>query len=173
MADGGHGLVAALMFPSLFGLLLLGVPVAFALIVVSAAFGVLFFGGAIGLQLYGRLLDVTSGFALAAVPLFILMGAVLERSGIAERLFAAMRLWLGRLPGGLALAAMAMAGVFAAASGIVGAVEVVIGLMALPAMLRHGYDRGLACGTVCAGGSLGTIIPPSILCVIYGTVGQI
>ncbi|HET6522443.1 MAG TPA: TRAP transporter large permease subunit [Geminicoccaceae bacterium] len=171
MAEG-YGL-AALMFPALFGLLLLGIPVAFALIVVSFAFGALFFGDAIGLQLYGRVLDVTSGFALAAVPLFILMGAVLEKSGIALRLFAAMRLWLGRLPGGLALATMAMAGVFAAASGIVGAVEVVIGLMALPAMLRHGYDRGLACGTVCAGGSLGTIIPPSILCVIYGTVGQI
>ncbi len=161
------------MFPALFALVLLGIPVSFALIVVGAGFGLPFFGWSLGQQVLGRLLDVASGFAFAAVPAFILMGALLERAGIAERLFVAMRLWLGALPGGLAVATIAMAAVFAATTGIIGAVEVVIGLMAIGPMLRAGYERGLVAGTVAAGGSLGTIIPPSITCVVYGLIAQV
>ncbi len=161
------------MFPALFALVLLGIPVSFALIAVGAAFGLPFFGWSLGQQVLGRLLDVASGFAFAAVPAFILMGALLERAGIAERLFVAMRLWLGALPGGLAVATIAMATVFAATTGIIGAVEVVIGLMAIGPMLRAGYERGLIAGTIAAGGSLGTIIPPSITCVVYGLVAQV
>lgn len=166
-------MLAALMFPALFALVFLGVPVSFALIVVGAGFGLPFFGTSLGQQLLGRLLEVASGFAFASVPAFIFMGALLERSGIAERLFAAMRVRLGALPGGLAVATIAMAAVFAATTGIIGAVEVVIGMMAIGPMMRARYDRGLIAGTITAGGSLGTIIPPSVTSVIYGLVAQV
>ncbi len=169
----GDGSLAAWMFPVLFALVFLGVPVSFSLIATSAVFGFTFFGPALGQQMLGRLLDLNAGFAFAAVPAFIFMGSILERAGIAERLFAATQLWLGRLPGGLALAAIAMAAVFAATSGIIGAVEVVIGLMTAPIMARQRYERGLIAGTICAGGSLGTIIPPSVTCVIYGLIAQV
>jgi tripartite ATP-independent transporter DctM subunit len=170
MAEVG---LAAWMFPALFALVFLGVPVGFALIVTSAAFGWAFFGDLLGRQMYGRLTELAQGFAFAAVPAFIFMGAVLERAGIAERLFRAMQLWLGPLPGGLAVAAIAMAAVFAATTGIIGAVEIVIGLMAMPVMLAAGYHPRLVAGTITAGGSLGTIIPPSITAVIYGLVAQV
>lgn len=166
-------LIAALMFPALFVLVFLGLPVAFSLIAIAFFAGLFAFGELLPIQMFSRLIDASSSYSLAAVPLFIFMGSVLERSGIAERLFLAMQLWLGRLPGGLAVASIAMAGIFAAATGIVGAVEAVIGLMAIPPMLRYGYDKGLISGTICAGGSLGTMIPPSIVVIIYGAVGQI
>jgi tripartite ATP-independent transporter DctM subunit len=161
------------MFPALFALVLAGVPVGFALIATAAAFGFPFFLDLLPRQMYGRLTELASGFAFAAVPAFIFMGAVLERAGIAERLFEAMRIWLGRLPGGLAVAAIAMAALFAATTGIIGAVEIVIGMMAMPAMLKAGYDKRLVAGTIAAGGSLGTIIPPSITAVIYGLIAQV
>lgn len=166
-------LVPALMFPALFVLIFLGVPVAFALMVVACGAGYLFFGNAIGIQAFRFVDGVASTEILAAISLFIFMGAILERSGLAERLFNAMRLWLGGLPGGLAVATIAMCAVFAAATGIVGAVEILVGIMAIPAMMRLSYDKGLAAGTICAGGSLGTIIPPSILVVIYASLAQL
>ena len=152
----GDPSLAVWMFPALFALVLAGVPVGFALIATAAAFGWPFFEDLLPRQMYGRLTELASGFAFAAVPAFIFMGAVLERAGIAERLFEAMRIWLGRLPGGLAIAAIAMAAVFAATTGIIGAVEIVIGMMAMPAMLKAGYDNRLVAGTITAGGSLGT-----------------
>jgi tripartite ATP-independent transporter DctM subunit len=161
------------MFPALFALVLLGFPISFSLITIGALFGLPFFGWSLGQHVLGRLLDVASGFAFAAVPAFIFMGALLERAGIAERLFTASRLWLGALPGGLSIATISMAAVFAATTGIIGAVEVVIGLMAIGPMLRAGYERGLIAGTITAGGSLGTIIPPSITCVVYGLIAQV
>jgi tripartite ATP-independent transporter DctM subunit len=161
------------MFPALFALVALGIPIGFALIVTAAAFALPVFGELTGRQMFGKLAELSSSFAFAAVPAFILMGNILEKSGIAERLFAAMQLWLGRLPGGLAVATIAMAAVFAATTGIIGAVEVVIGLMAIPAMLARGYDKPLIAGTIAAGGSLGTIIPPSITAVIYGLTAQV
>jgi tripartite ATP-independent transporter DctM subunit len=168
-----EGALAAWMFPALFALVFAGVPVGPALIAVSAGFGYAFFGDALGRQMFGRLVELGSGFAFAAVPAFIFMGSVLERAGIAERLFRAMQLWLGSLPGGIAVATIAMAAVFAATTGIIGAVEIVIGLMAIPAMMRQRYDKSLVAGTICAGGSLGTILPPSITAVIYGLVAQV
>lgn len=166
-------LIASLMFPALFLFIFLGFPVAFSLIAVAAVAGTFAFGDVLPRQLFGKLLEVASSYALAAIPLFVFMGAILERSGIAERLFETMRLWMGRLPGGLALATMAMAGIFAATTGIVGAVEIVIGLMAIPVMRNYAYDKGLISGTICAGGSLGTMIPPSVTIIIYGSVAQI
>jgi tripartite ATP-independent transporter DctM subunit len=161
-----------LMFPVLFGLIFLGVHVAVALIITSFIFGYISFGEYAAMQLFGPVLQVASNFILAAVPLFILMGAILERSGVARRLFDALQIWLGRLPGGLALTTIAMCAVFAAAAGVVGAVEIVVGLMAIPAMRAYNYDRGLVAGTVCAGGSLGTMIPPSVVVVIYASISQ-
>ena len=170
MADGT---LAAWMFPALFALVFAGVPVGIALITAAAGFGYVFFGETLGRQMFGRLVELSSGFAFAAVPAFIFMGSVLEKAGIAERLFRAMQLWLGPLPGGIAVATIAMAAVFAATTGIIGAVEIVIGLMAIPVMMRQRYDKGLVAGTICAGGSLGTIIPPSITAVIYGLIAQV
>lgn len=166
-------LIASLMFPALFLFIFLGLPVSFSLIAVAAVAGTFVFGDVMPRQLFGKLLEVASSYALAAIPLFVFMGAILERSSIAERLFETMRLWMGRLPGGLALATMTMAGIFAATTGIVGAVEIVIGLMAIPAMMNYAYDKGLISGTICAGGSLGTMIPPSVTIIVYGSVAQI
>lgn len=163
---------AALMFPALFALILMGLPVAFALVIVSVGAGLMAFGLVGFNQLYGSFYSASTNFILSAIPMFILMGALLERSGIAERLFRVMNMWLGRLPGGLALATIAMGAVFAAAAGVVGAVEVMIGMMAIPAMQRARYDNKLIAGTICAGGSLGTMIPPSVIAVMYASLAQ-
>lgn len=165
-------LVAALMFPLLFGLILAGIPIAFSLAVVSAGAGLIAFGPNAFAQLYGSFYSAATNFILAAIPMFVLMGAILERSGIAERLFRVMQLWMSRLPGGLAVATIAMGAIFAAAAGVVGAVEVMIGMMAIPAMKRYRYDNSLIAGTICAGGSLGTMIPPSVIAVMYASLAQ-
>ncbi len=167
------GLTAALMFPALFLFIFLGMPVSFSLAAVALLFGIGTFGEAIGSIFFDRLLGISTASMLAAVPLFIFMGAMLERSAIAERLFRVMQIWLGFLPGGLAIATIAMSAVFAAATGIIGAVEAVIGMMAIPAMMKLGYNKGLISGTICAGGSLGTIIPPSVVVVVLGPVADV
>ena len=165
--------IPVIMFVALFGLVFLGLPVSLSLITISVVVGYIEFGDLIIRQLYGPILHTASNFILAAIPLFVFMGAILERSGIALRLFRALQLWLGWLPGGLAISTIAMCTVFAAASGVVGAVEIVVGMMAIPAMQRAGYNSGLTAGTICAGGSLGTIIPPSIVVVVYASIAQL
>lgn len=166
-------MLAALMFPCLFLFVFLGIPIAFALLVSAALFALPLFGDRVALQLYAGITQTASSFVLSAVPPFVFMGFMLERSGIAERLFEAMQMWLGRLPGGLSLATMAMAGFIAATTGIVGAVEVLIGVMAIPAMMSYGYSKSLISGVICAGGSLGTMIPPSLVVVIYASVANL
>jgi tripartite ATP-independent transporter DctM subunit len=163
----------ALMFPALFILIFLGVPVAFALIGVAFAFGVYAYGDLVGLQLFRFAWSVGANYILVAISLFVFMGAMLERSGIAEKLFEALRVWMGRLKGGLALATITMCAIFAAGTGIVGAVEVLVGLMAIPPMIKYGYNKDLISGTICAGGSLGTMIPPSIVVVIYAVQARL
>src|SRR5918997_519479 len=166
------GSLSLLMFPVLLFALFIGFPVAFAMMGVAFAFGYWAFGPSIIFQFIQKIDAMASNFVLAAVPLFIFMGAMLERAGIAERLFEAIHLWTRRLPGGLAIGTVLMCVVFAATSGVIGATETVVGLLAIPAMLRYGYDKGLICGTICAGGSLGTIIPPSVLAVVIGPVAS-
>ena len=161
------------LFPALLGVLFLGVPVAFALMGVAFVFGFFVFGDAAVYMYAHKVQDISSSHILAAAPLFIFMGAMLERSGIANKLFEAIHLWTRRLPGGLAIGTILMCVVFAASSGVVGATETVVGMLAIPVMMRHGYDRGLISGTICAGGSLGSIIPPSVLVVILATVGDL
>ena len=164
---------ALLMFPMLLVLLFFGFPVAFSLMGVALVFGIMRFGdAAIGLFV-AKVDDVASNYVLGAVPLFIFMGSLLERSGVAERLFEAIHMWTRRLPGGLAIGTVMLCVVFAASTGIVGATETVVGLLAIPVMLRYAYNKSLISGTICAGGSLGTIIPPSVVVVILGPVADV
>lgn len=157
-----------LMFPAVLASIFVGFPVAFSLMGISLLFGLIGFGTSAPAMLIGRVWDVANNYVLAAVPLFVFMGTMLESSGIAKRLFEAMIQWTGRLRGGMAIGTVIMCTIFAAATGIIGASEVVIGLLAIPAMLARKFHKGLICGTICAGGSLGTIIPPSVVIVVYG-----
>lgn len=165
--------IGFMMFPALMVLILLGFPIALSMILVAVGFGLLQFGDGAVYQIISKIDDVTSHSVLAAVPLFILMGSLLERSGIAERLFDAVHIWTRRLPGGLGVGAIGIGAIFAAASGVVGATETVIGLLVVPIMLKHHYDKSLISGTICASGSLGTVIPPSITVVVLGPVANI
>ena len=167
------GYYVLLLFPCLLLLLALGFPVAFAMMATALIFGYLTFGPAFAFQMAEKVEDVASNYVLAAVPLFVFMGSMLERSGIAERLFEAIHLWTRRLPGGLAVGTVLMCIVFAASSGVVGATETVVGLLAIPVMMRYAYNKELIVGTICAGGSLGTIIPPSVVAVVLGPVADV
>ncbi len=165
--------IGLLMFPALMIAIFLGFPVAFSLLGIAVIFGYYRFGNALVHQLVAKVDDVASYYVLAAVPLFVFMGVMLERSGIAEKLFEAIHLWTRRLPGGLAVGTVLLCVVFAAASGVVGATESVVGLLAIPIMLRYAYNNALISGTICAGGSLGTIIPPSVVVVILAPVADV
>jgi tripartite ATP-independent transporter DctM subunit len=167
------GAASLLMFPALLFALFIGFPVAFAMIAVAFGFGYWAFGPSIIYQFMQKVDAMASNFVLAAVPLFIFMGAMLERAGIAERLFEAIHLWTRRLPGGLAIGTVLMCVVFAASSGVIGATETVVGLLAIPVMLKYKYDKALISGVICAGGSLGTIIPPSVVVVLLGPVANV
>ena len=166
-------MVGMLMFPALFVLIFLGFPVAFALLGTAFAFGIYTFGDAVFFQFTQKIEDVASNYVLAAVPLFVFMGAMLERSGIAEQLFNAVHMWTRRLPGGLAIGTIIMCVIFAASTGVIGATETVVGLLAIPAMMKRYYSHSLISGTICAGGSLGTIIPPSLVVVIMGPIANV
>lgn len=165
--------LALLMFPALMVLIIAGFPIAFSMILVATGFGIIQFGDVAAYQLLTKIEDTASNSILAAVPLFIFMGAMLERSGIAERLFEAIHMWTRRLPGGLGVGAIVMGTLFAASSGVVGATEAVIGMLAIPVMLKHHYSKSLISGTICASGSLGTAIPPSITVVVLGPVAGV
>ena len=165
--------VAFLMFPALLILILAGFPIAFSMISVALVAGYLQFGDGVSFQLLSKMDDVATNSVLAAVPLFIFIGAMLERSGIAERLFDAVHVWTRRVPGSLGVSAVLLGTIFAAASGVVGATETVIGMLAVPIMLKHAYDKSLISGTICASGSLGTVIPPSITVIVLAPVANV
>jgi tripartite ATP-independent transporter DctM subunit len=165
-------LITVLMFSGvLVGVVFLGFPVAFTLGGLGFAFGMIFMGpDSLSIFLL-RILGLMKDNILLAVPLFVLMGAIMERSGMAESLYDAMYVWLGGLRGGLAIATILICTAFAAATGVVGASVVTMGLIALPAMIKRGYNKPLAAGTVIAGGTLGIIIPPSIMLVVMAPLG--
>ncbi|TVU90692.1 TRAP transporter large permease [Vreelandella titanicae] len=165
--------LSLMMFPVLMLFIFSGFPIAFSMILVATGFGIIQFGDVAAYQLLTKIEDTASNSILAAVPLFIFMGAMLERSGIAERLFEAIHMWTRRLPGGLGVGAIIMGTLFAASSGVVGATEAVIGMLAIPVMLKHHYNKSLISGTICASGSLGTAIPPSITVVVLGPVAGV
>ncbi len=164
-----------LMFASLCGAILLGFPVAFTLAGVSLVFALI--GHAFGVFNLGilgafpqRIFGIMTNQVLIAVPLFILMGVMLERSKVAEQLLDSMSMLFGRLRGGLGYSVCFVGALLAASTGIVGATVVTMGLLALPTMLRRGYHPAVACGTISAAGTLGQIIPPSIVLILLGDV---
>lgn len=165
--------LSLLMFPAILLVLFTGFPIALSLMGVALFFGLLTFGD-VAIFLFVEKVDaVASNSVLAAVPLFVFMGTMLARAGIAERLFEAIHMWTRRVPGGLAVGTILMCVVFAASTGVIGATETVVGLLAIPVMMKHNYHKGLISGTICAGGSLGTIIPPSVVVIILGPVADV
>jgi len=160
----------AWMFLALTILLMAGFPVAFTLMGTALAFGLIGFGwdffNLLPLRIWGVMTNVT----LLAVPLFVFMGVMLERSGLAEELLDTMGIAFGRLRGGLAISVVVVGALLGASTGIVGATVVTMGLLAVPTMLKRGYNEELATGTVAASGTLGQIIPPSIVLVLIGDI---
>ncbi|WP_414514217.1 TRAP transporter large permease [Nostoc sp. PCC 9305] len=161
------------MFAAALVLLSLGYPVAFSLGGVAILFGIL--GISLGVfdpvfltAMPQRIFGIMANYTLLAIPYFIFMGAMLEKSGIAERLLETMGILLGRLRGGLALAVILVGALLAATTGVVAATVVAMGLISLPIMLRYGYSKELATGVIAASGTLGQIIPPSVVLVVLG-----
>jgi TRAP-type mannitol/chloroaromatic compound transport system permease large subunit len=178
---GDIGTISLVLLLSMFALLAIGMPLGFA----SAALAVLVLGMKFGPEFIFR--DFGSGplavlsqaiyrqmtnYVLISVPLFIFMAALLERCGIARDMYSSLNVWLSRTRGGIAVVTAIMAVIMAAMSGIIGGEVVLLGLIALPQMLRLGYNQNLAIGTICASGSLGTMIPPSIVLIFYGLVTE-
>lgn len=162
-------------------IIMLGFPIAFTLMAMGVSFGYYayytpgqdFFQNRIFTLLVQKTFEVTSSDVLVAVPLFLFMGYLIERANILDRLFYSLQLSMKNVPGALAVATLITCAMFATATGIVGAVVTLMGLLALPAMLRAGYDVKLSAGVVCAGGCLGILIPPSILLIVYAATAGV
>jgi tripartite ATP-independent transporter DctM subunit len=147
-----------------------GFPIAFTLIVLSVVFGYVGFGDTVFYLMVFQTIGLMKEETLAAVPLFIFMGHVLEQAGLMERLFKSFQLILAPVRGSLYLGVLLTATLFATATGIIGASVTVMGLMAAPAMIKAGYDPKLSAGTITAGGTLGILIPPSVMLIVMGPV---
>ena len=165
--------MSLIMFAVVFGLLLFGFPVAFTIGGTSLFFGLYGFGMGFFDLLPLRIWGTMTNFTLLAVPLFVYMGVMLEKSGIAEELLEAMALVFGRMKGGLAVSVIFVRALMGASTGIVGTTVVTMGLLSVPTMLRNGYSKSLTTGTVAASGTLGQIIPPSIVLVLLGEIMNI
>ncbi|UCG55463.1 MAG: TRAP transporter large permease subunit, partial [Dehalococcoidia bacterium] len=149
-------------------------PLAFWIGILSLIFGILVWGDRVGYLLYIRVVDgVLLGYQFLAAPMFVFMGMMLQRSGIAERMYDALYLWLGGIRGGLAVVTILIGTIMAASVGIIAASITCLALVALPSMVGRGYDKSLAAGSICAGGSLGILIPPSNMLVFYGPMAGI
>jgi tripartite ATP-independent transporter DctM subunit len=166
-------LVTLLTFGTFGVLLLAGVPLAFSALATAALVAVVTSGSGALLLLVSRIYDTSMLYVLITVPLFILMGFVMEKAAIAQSLFQVIHVWTARLPGGLAVGSILAGAAMAAMIGIVGAEIITLGLIALPTMLRRGYDRKLSLGTICASGTLGTMIPPSLTLIVYGLLANV
>lgn len=166
-------ILALLLFLTIFLLILYGYPVAFTLGGVSLLYAVCFLDPVAFSALPPRIMGVMSNYVLLAVPLFIFMGIMLEKSGLAERLLETMAMLFGKRRGGLAIAVVVVGALLAASTGIVGATVVTMGLISLPTMLKRGYKPEIATGVIAASGTLGQIIPPSVVLVLLGSVLQV
>jgi tripartite ATP-independent transporter DctM subunit len=174
MTEIGPEITTAIMLLGVLIGVLLGYPLAIAVGALGLIVGAFVFGPRAAFDLYySRVFELLNNYVLLAIPLFVFMGTMLERSGIAEDLYDALYLWLGPLRGGLAISTVLIGTVMAAAVGILGASVTMLALVALPSMVRRGYDKPLACGSVCAGGTLGILIPPSVMLVVYGPMAAI
>ena len=175
------GPISIILLAGMLFLLAIGMPLGFASGFLAAVVMFLKFGPDLLLREFGtgplnilaqRMYGLTTDYVLISVPLFIFMACLLERSGIARDMYTSLNAWMSRTRGGIALVTAVMAIVMAAMSGIIGGEVVLLGLIALPQMLRLGYDQNLAIGTICASGSLGTMIPPSIVLIFYGLITE-
>ncbi|SPH17231.1 C4-dicarboxylate TRAP transporter large permease protein DctM [Defluviimonas aquaemixtae] len=173
--------LSVLLLIGMFVLLAIGMPLGFASAFLAVAVLVMKFGPELLFGNFGRgplsvlaqaVYRQMTNYVLISVPLFIFMAALLERSGIARDMYSSLNRWLSRTRGGIAIVTSIMAVIMAAMSGIIGGEVVLLGLIALPQMLRLGYNQNLAIGTICASGSLGTMIPPSIVLIFYGLVTE-
>lgn len=165
--------LTVLMLAATMALLAIGLPFAFTTGIIACGFAWPLFGPA-GLTLISsRTYSFMTEFVLASVPMFILMASILERSGVAHDLFSAVHIWAGGIPGGVGVATMLMAVLIGATIGVIGGEVTLLGIVALPQLFRLGYDRKLAIGTICAGGALGSMIPPSIILVFFGLAGNV
>jgi len=162
--------MAGWMFLALTILLMVGFPVTFTLLGTALCFGMLTFGWNFFNLLPLRIWGVVNNITLLAVPLFVFMGVMLERSGMAEDLLDTMGLLFSRIKGGIAISVVIVGALLGASTGIVGATVVTMGLLSVPTMMKRGYQKELACGTVAASGTLGQIIPPSIILVLIGDI---
>jgi tripartite ATP-independent transporter DctM subunit len=163
-------ILAILMLVGFFVLLLAGIPVGLTLVTTGFVFGFLGFGTLLFNLLPHRIFGVVTNYTLLAIPLFVFMGVMLEKSKLAEELMDVIGLAAGRLRGGLGIGIIIVGVLMGATTGIVGATVVTLGLLTLPGMLRRGYDKGLACGTICASGTLGQIIPPSLILILLADI---
>jgi tripartite ATP-independent transporter DctM subunit len=164
--------LSLLLFGSLAVVLLAGLPMAFVTGGIACVFLFIFGDAAMLNILPGRIFPFMTDYQLSAVPLFIFMAAVLEKAGIIEELFDAVYKSLGGLKGGLASATIVVCTILAAMVGVVGATEVTMGMIALPAMLKRNYNATMAMGAILAGGTLGILIPPSVMAIVYAVVAQ-
>jgi len=173
--------LALLMLGSFIFIILLGFPIAFTLMAMGVAFGYYayftpdqsFFDNRVFYLLSQNTFSIMNNDVLTAVPLFLFMGYMIERSNILDRLFYSLQVSLKAVPGSMAVAALITCALFATATGIVGAVVTLMGLLAFPAMLKAGYDQKLSAGVICAGGTLGILIPPSIMLIVYGATSAV
>lgn len=162
-----------LLFGMMMVLLIMGKPLAYLTGFVAMFFAIGWFGPNVLPLLTSRIYSFVGEYTLIAVPMFVLMASLLDRTNIARDLYNAMQFFGGRIRGGVAIQTLVVAVFLAAMSGIIGGETVLLGMLALPQMLRLGYDKKLAIGTVCAGGSLGTMVPPSIVLIIYGLTANV
>ncbi|MCD6485872.1 MAG: TRAP transporter large permease subunit [Syntrophobacterales bacterium] len=165
--------LAILMFVALIGLIIVGFHVAFVLGSLALIFGYLAWGTTLIGMLPARTMTMMTSYEMGAITLFIFMGCILERAGIAERLYGTMHILMGKVKGGLLLGTMMICIIFAACTGIGGAAVIMMGLVAIPSMMSRNYDKKMIAGCITAGGGLGVIIPPSIMLILYGPVSGI
>lgn len=169
----GHEILAILMLGSFFVLLMVGVPVAITLATVGFAFGAMGFGTGLFNLLPSRIYGVVANYQWLAIPLFVFMGVMLEKSRLADDLLDVVGHLAGGLRGGMALGIIGVGVLMGATTGIVGATVITLGLITLPTLLKRGYDPGIACGAICASGTLGQIIPPSLILILLADILQL
>ena len=169
----GNPELGVLMLALFIVFIMFGFPIAFTLMALGFGFGYMAMGDIVFSLVVQRAYSVMTNDTLVAIPLFVFMGYIIERANILDRLFNAIQLAVGGLPGSLAVATLLTCALFATATGIVGAVVTLMGLLAYPAMLRAGYDIRLSSGVVCAGGCLGILIPPSVMLILYGATAGV
>jgi len=175
--------IALMMMGIFLFLVLLGFPIAFTLLAMGVAFGYYayynpetmntIFDNRVFDLVVQNTYSVMDNHVLTAVPLFLFMGYIVERAGIVAKLFFAIRLASYKLPASMAVAALVTCTLFSTATGIIGAVVTLMGLLAWPAMVKHGYNKSFASGIICAGGCLGILIPPSIMLIVYAVIAQL